>query len=126
MCVEAGLVARRRPRAGAFPPGSTMQIVAPMARSVEEYRQHFPTLVAAQLRVTCCPTPTCPLKGRGPLTLHQVRDRAAWETRERPERDAHRVPVARLQCVACGATHTLLPDFLAPFAATRSHCTMGC
>ena len=81
-----------------------------MARSVEEYRQHFAALVAAQLRVTCCPTPTCPLKGRGPLTLHQVRDRAAWETAERDDRNAQRVPVARCRCAA----------------ATWSHCTMGC
>lgn len=124
--MEAGLVARRRLRAFAFPPGSTMLIVAPLARSVEEYRQHFHELVTAQLRVTCCPNPSCSLKGAGPLTLHQVRDRAAWETDARTERDAHRVPVARLKCAACETTHTLLPDFLAPFAATRSHCMMGC
>ena len=126
MCGEAGLVARLWPRACAFPPGSTMLIVAPMARTVEAYRQQFPDLVDAHLRVARCPHPRCPLQGAGPLTLHQVRDRAAWETSDRADRAAHRVPIARLKCAACGTTHTLLPDFLAPFAATWSRCTRAC
>jgi hypothetical protein len=64
-----------------------------------------------------CSAPDCPLEGAGRLTVHQVRDRAAWTT---DPVDDPRVWIAQAVCQACRAFHTLLPGCLLPFGGTAS------
>jgi hypothetical protein len=109
--------------ASAVSPWFPMVIVAPMGASVTEYRDQFAETLLTLLPHLRCPTPAC----ARPLTRHQVRDRAAWASDARDEEPAaHRVPIARLHCAACGHTHTLLPDLLCPFGATWSRCSTAC
>jgi hypothetical protein len=113
--------------ASAISPWFPMVIVAPMGASVTEYRDRFFECLAALLHRLGCPTPACSQADARPLTRHQVRDRAAWASDARDEEPAaHRVPIARLHCAACGHTHTLLPDLLCPFVATWSRCSTAC
>lgn len=109
-----------------FPWYLTIAIITYLSISAEDYCRNFVDLLAVQLRVTFCPNPHCPSKGMSLLTLHQVRERAAWETSERDGKSDQRVLVARLRCSSCGTTHTLLPDFLCPFVVTRPLFSMVC
>ena len=87
-------------------------------------RRNFMDFLVALLRVILCPNPLC--KRKILLTLHQVRERSAWETSERDGKSDQRVLVARLRCAACDTTYTLLPDFLYPFVVTRPLFSMVC
>lgn len=119
MRVEAGLVARHRPRACAFPPRVTMTIVTPWeafvtppeADSPAKRRAAYRAWLSPRLVRACCPSPSCSRHGAGLLRIHQVRDRAAWSQRAG---DDQRVLIARAICTICAATHTLLPECLAP------------
>ena len=107
-----------------FPWYLTITIIKYMGSSVEDYRRNFMEFLVDLLRVILCPNPLC--KRKILLTLHQVRERAAWETSERYGKSDQRVLVARLRCAVCGTTHTLLPDFLFPFVVTRPLFSMVC
>ncbi len=108
-----------------LPPWVTMQIVTPWGNPVTppeadtpaQRRAAFRAWARPRLLEVCCPSRACPRPGAGSLQLHQVRSRAAWSPA--PE-DDQRVLIARAICTICQATHTLLPDFLAPFGGIGS------
>jgi hypothetical protein len=86
-------------------------VTPPEADSPAKRRAAYRAWLSPRLVSACCPSPSCSLKGAGPLRIHQVRDRAAWSKRAG---DAQRVLIARAICTLCAATHTLLPECLAP------------
>jgi len=76
-----------------------------MGRSVEEYLATLHEWWDAVLRTATCPRCHCAYR------QHQTRDRAAWEDGDH----AQRILVLRIRCPVCGATQTVLPDFLTPY-----------
>ena len=95
-----------RSRACVFPPGSTMSILTWMGDTVTAYVEQRYTWWDQALAGLACATCGCAFR------RHSERDRAAWS--DFMCRATERIPVLRIYCPHCWATHTLLPDFLTP------------
>ena len=66
----------------------------------------FPEALDPVLRTLACPR--C---GAGVLRRHDTRPRGVWDGSDDPPI----IPVMRVRCPGCRATHTVLPDFLTPY-----------
>ena len=81
-----------------------------MGHSVEEYLAALHDWWDAVLCTARCPRCQCAYR------QHQTRARAAWEDGDHGQR----LLVLRIRCPSCGATQTVLPDFLTPYRRYRT------
>lgn len=81
-----------------------MPIILPLGRTVKAYLERYGG---------CGPTLSIRCGKCGEATLHQ--HGRYWRTAV-TRRKVYRVPVYRWKCSGCGATVSVLPDFLAPYA----------
>ena len=84
----------------------TAIIVVFLGSSIDEYRAAFPEVLDPALRTLACPR--C---GAGALRRHDSRSRGVWDGSD----DQPIIPMLRVRCPGCRATHTILPDFLTPY-----------
>ena len=83
-----------------------MSILTWMGATVTAYLEQLDTWWDHVLAALVCET--C----GGAFRRHSTRDRAAWT--DFTLRTEERIPILRIYCPRCWATHTLLPDFLTP------------
>ena len=89
-----------------LPPWVHMTIITWMGAGVSAYLQAPDDWWDLVLRTQRCPHCLCLCR------RHSVRERAAWT--QFLLRVCERIPVLRIYCPQCGATFTILPDFLTP------------